>query len=93
MRLSHKERTIITDTIHHFDPGARIILFGSRTDDMKKGGDIDLFILSYILSSREKRAIKMRLDDLLGEQKIDMLIEPEPKSPIGKIAVREGIEL
>ncbi len=57
----------------------QIYLFGSRTDDSKLGGDIDLLVLC---SSPEEKA---RLQDLkyrilgkiyaaIGEQKIDLLI-------------------
>jgi predicted nucleotidyltransferase len=45
MRLNEFE----IDTINklakkHFGDGTSVYLFGSRTDDRKKGGDIDLFI-------------------------------------------------
>lgn len=93
MRLSEGEVTVIKNTIYRFDPHARIILFGSRTDDTKRGGDIDLFILSDRLSGKEKRNIKMALEDTLGEQKIDILIEQVPTTPLGRIAMKEGIEL
>lgn len=93
MRLSDGEVTSIKNTIHHRDPKARIILFGSRTDDTKKGGDIDIFILSHILTEKDKRDLKIALYESLGEQKIDILIEPEPMTALGKIAMKGGIEL
>lgn len=93
MRLSEGEVSIIKTTIRTFDPSARVILFGSRTDNSQKGGDIDLFIISNKISGKEKRNIRIALEDNLGEQKIDILIEPEPKTPFARIAMREGIEL
>ncbi len=51
MRVSQKEIQIIKDTIYkYFSNNVEIFLFGSRVDDNKKGGDIDL----YILTEREK---------------------------------------
>ena len=93
MRLSEGEVSIIKNTIYRFDPHARIILFGSRTDDTKKGGDIDLFILSNTLPGKEKRNIRIALEDTLGEQKMDILIEPTPTTPLARLAMKEGVEL
>lgn len=93
MRLSEGEVSIIKKTIHSFDPSGRVILFGSRNDNSQKGGDIDLFIISDKISGKEKRNIRIALEDNLGEQKIDIRIEPEPKTPLARIAMREGIEL
>jgi len=44
MRLSKTEQQIIKDAVLSIDPQARIYLFGSRADDTKRGGDIDLLI-------------------------------------------------
>ena len=45
MRLSQFEiETINILARKHFGQGTIVNLFGSRTDDLKKGGDIDLFI-------------------------------------------------
>jgi hypothetical protein len=43
MRLSAQEHETISRVLKETDPQGRIYLFGSRTDDEKKGGDIDLF--------------------------------------------------
>jgi predicted nucleotidyltransferase len=45
MRLSDAERGAIRRAIADFDPEAMVYLFGSRTDDTKRGGDIDLLIM------------------------------------------------
>lgn len=44
MRMSEEDIFIIKSTILKYIQNAKIILFGSRTDDNKKGGDIDILI-------------------------------------------------
>ncbi|RME50785.1 MAG: nucleotidyltransferase domain-containing protein, partial [Caldilineae bacterium] len=83
----------IKTIIHQMDPEARIILFGSRADDAKRGGDIDLLILSQELTPRHKRALRLALYEKLGEQKIDLLIASDTASPLVRIALAEGVSL
>jgi predicted nucleotidyltransferase len=54
MRLTEGEVSAIKESVHLFDPDAKIYLFGSRADDMKKGGDIDLIIISKRITSSRK---------------------------------------
>ena len=42
MRLNEYEKNTILEAGKAVDPDARIYLFGSRIDDKKKGGDIDI---------------------------------------------------
>ena len=49
MRLTKFEAESIKESVYGFDPDARIILFGSRVDDTKRGGDIDLLVLSGMM--------------------------------------------
>ncbi len=93
MRLSDKEKSAIKKAVRETDPLARVFLFGSRTDDSKKGGDIDLLIMSDSLGRVEKRKIKFRLCDALGEQKIDLLIAGDLTDPFVRMAKKRGIEL
>ncbi len=91
MRLSDKEIEAIRKAVLSRDSEARVYLFGSRADDSKRGGDIDLLVLSGKLSDRDKYGIKFDLYDELGEQKIDIIITPEPRTTIARIAYAEGI--
>ncbi len=57
-----------------------ICLFGSRADDSKKGGDIDLLIQPAGEQRPEKVMLQKseflsKLEILLGEQKIDVLVQ------------------
>lgn len=54
MRLQSHETEVIKRTVRDFDKNAQIYLFGSRVDDSKKGGDIDLLIMSKKLTNTEK---------------------------------------
>ena len=44
MRITEKEKNVIIDAVKSTDPDAKVWLFGSRVDDSKKGGDIDLVV-------------------------------------------------
>ena len=93
MRLSDSERKSIKEIIFELDANAKIFLFGSRAHDEKKGGDIDLLILSSTITEMNRREIKLKLYDALGEQKIDLLIAKDLKDPFVKIAQTTGILL
>jgi len=80
MRLSNKDIAAIKEVTRRiFGDNATISLFGSRTDDNKKGGDIDLFIHCNCQISREelyqlKIKFLVLLKKVIGDQKIDVLI-------------------
>ena len=91
MRLTQYQRNIITTTIKEFDSNAEIRLFGSRMDDQKKGGDIDIFIISSRLSYRDKLVIRYKLKDKLGDRKIDILIKEKPDNAFSRFAYNNSI--
>ncbi|MDY0189371.1 MAG: nucleotidyltransferase domain-containing protein [Desulfuromonas sp.] len=93
MRLSEDEINTIKTVILQHDPAAVIYLFGSRIDDKKQGGDIDILILSANLNYKEKRKIRIKLHQLLGEQKIDIVIAADNSKPFVKIAMDNGTKL
>jgi predicted nucleotidyltransferase len=93
MRLKDSEQVAILSTVQYLDINARVYLFGSRVDDTKKGGDIDLLVMSDKLTRDDKRIIKMKLYELLGEQKIDLLIAADDSDPFVKLALETGVKL
>ncbi len=93
MRLSSSEITAIRDTIRTLDPDARIYLFGSRADDAKRGGDIDLLIFSDRLQPDDRGRIRWSLWELIGEQKIDIIVARDDTDPFIRIALKQGVAI
>jgi predicted nucleotidyltransferase len=95
MRLSSKELSIIESTIRNRDPKASIYLFGSRVNDDAKGGDIDLLVISNLIEFRDEIAIRRKILDEIGWQKLDLIVRPDKNSqtPIVRIAIESGILL
>ncbi|MBI4972443.1 MAG: nucleotidyltransferase domain-containing protein [Candidatus Omnitrophica bacterium] len=98
MRITLFEKTIIKSSVKkHFGGNANVYLFGSRVDDDRKGGDIDLYITTDIPTSeiiREKIGLLVDMEKGLGEQKVDVVINNHTKQkPIYEIAEKEGVRL
>ena len=93
MRITKFEQKSIIETISFFDPQVEIYLYGSRCDNNKSGGDIDIAIVSDKISKSEKRKIRLSLYNLIGEQKIDIVSGKTIMSPFLKKAVKTGVLL
>ncbi|PWV76744.1 nucleotidyltransferase domain-containing protein [Halomonas sp. A11-A] len=101
MRLSPHQRNVIRRLAREcFGPATRVTLFGSRADDEARGGDIDLLIETQICDVEEiVRAeidFQLRVQQAIGEQKIDLLIDYPGRGehpPIFEIAERTGVRL
>ena len=114
MRLTKRQRAIILlmrlnqhqiDTLKRigsevFGTQAKLMLFGSRTNDNRRGGDIDLYVT--IIDQTPEQLFDAKLDFLvkakraLGEQRIDVVFSPAPlqsPEPIHIEAQRTGITL
>jgi predicted nucleotidyltransferase len=81
MRVSQSEINQIIEALSLFiaKQKAELYLYGSRTDDELKGGDIDLLlILDTPESARnllsQKHRILAQIKELIGEQRIDLKI-------------------
>jgi len=99
MRLSHYQQQLIKQTIAGIvGPDCRVWLFGSRADDAKRGGDIDLLIETE-QAITHKASLLCRLEGALvmrlGDRKIDTLIKDATTSdaPIFNVAKQSGILL
>lgn len=99
MRLTERQIAEIRAAVRELaGEDARVRLFGSRTNDNARGGDIDLLVEvpgrvenETALGSRIAGRISRRLDG----QKVDvLLLAPNtPLAPVHDIARREGIRL
>lgn len=99
MRVTTEQITVIKqNTAMIFGENARVFLFGSRVDDTKKGGDIDLFIeLSDEIEHPLSKVLYLNglLQRQLGMQKIDMIFHAPAYEwqPIHTVAKETGILL
>jgi len=96
MRLSLFEiETIIKLKNKYYGKMAKIYLFGSRVDNSKKGGDIDLYIELNDIEDHEydkKIQFLVELKSIIGIQKIDLLISKDANRLI-ELEAKKGIEL
>ena len=76
-------------------PDADCYLFGSRTDDRKRGGDIDLLLLtSDKLPLTMMRGVRRRILNQIGEQKLDIVnFTRESSHPFKTAALECAVQL
>jgi predicted nucleotidyltransferase len=103
MRLT--QETILTIkrlVAETYGPAATVRLFGSRVDDARRGGDVDLLVE---LPNEEEPPgldpfwtpirLRRRLEEVLRGRKVDLLVHRswEPAPPIVEIARETGVRL
>jgi predicted nucleotidyltransferase len=93
MRLTDPQIRTVLDVIYQEAGGAaRVVLYGSRTDDTRRGGDIDLLIESQPpLGLWQRAKIKTLLENAIGIP-VDIIIKSpaaEP-TPFQAIALMTG---
>jgi predicted nucleotidyltransferase len=79
IRLTEEEIKAIKETAKEvFGKDVKLWLFGSRTDPTKRGGDIDLYVeIPFKEDILDKKlTFLVRLEDKIGEQRIDLIIRP-----------------
>lgn len=94
MRLLTKEIRIIKNQADKIFGKNTIYLFGSRVDNNKYGGDIDLYIKSKDTSNlyRKKQKLKILLEDMLYKP-VDVVVATNKSRQIEQEATKYGIKL
>jgi predicted nucleotidyltransferase len=95
MRLNKNYIKVIKKSFFEIFNKGEIYLFGSRVDDTKKGGDIDLYLVVENKINIFKNKIKFlaKIKRELGEQKIDVIFNLDSNRLIEKEAIQWGIKL
>jgi len=101
MRLTPPQITAIKELAQEcFGEGTAVYLFGSRVDDHRRGGDIDLCVETYesdiarVLDAKICFLAKLKLR--IGDQRIDVVVNYPTRRrppPIIDVAKRTGIRL
>ena len=95
MRLNSTELHALRSILGALDPAGQIYLYGSRTDDLRRGGDIDVYLqASSPIDLKTQLSTQYRLE-LACDTHVDLLVKNpgQPVQPIHKIAIEQGILL
>ena len=95
MRLNATQHQCILQATHqNFGADAKVWLFGSRADDTRRGGDVDLYVETtqqntFMSALRCKTALEESLD-----LHVDLVVKEQGKNkPIYQIAKQQGVQL
>jgi predicted nucleotidyltransferase len=102
MRLTEQEsHAIVAAAVDVFGVDAQVALFGSRVDDRRRGGDVDLLVhvpeaLDADSVVRRRARFVAMLWRQFGERRIDVVVWPmvgEELPPIVEAARRQAVPL
>ncbi len=101
MRLTDQQRQAIREAVENqFGSDAEVYLFGSRVDDERRGGDIDLLVELVDMPADSRTAAEAKFRALveiqrrIGERKIDLIVSgAESDKPIVANARRQAVRV
>ena len=95
MRISPAQRQAIKSVLKSVFKTNAIYLFGSRVDDAKRGGDLDLLVIGDgPFEMDDFLRARLELMRRLGEQKIDLVYERKGElSTFGRVSKARAIKL
>ncbi len=96
MRLTIEQKEAIKTVFKQVFTQGKVILFGSRVDDTKRGGDIDLFIDTQQNTQNLftlKIEFLVKLKNKIGSQKIDLVLAPFVSLDFKKEIKEKGVLL
>ena len=82
VRLSRAEIKNLKTSVFALDPQASLYLFGSRTDVTKRGGDIDILLISKRIKRSDLSKIRWHFFEEFGEQKLDIVVDDSSKHTV-----------
>jgi predicted nucleotidyltransferase len=95
MRLNNTELKALRAILGELDPAGRIYLYGSRADDTRRGGDIDIYLqASRPIELKTRLLTQYRLQQAC-DTRVDLLVKnpAQPELPIHQIAIERGVLL
>ena len=93
MRLTPAETHAIREEVDRFDPSAEVSLFGSRTDDAARGGDVDLWVVSPSIGEEDALRLKVRIRARLDGRRVDLIVNAGQDHPLALVVAETGIRL
>ncbi len=97
MRISQEQASKIRQLVQNtVGEGSKVWLFGSRVDDAKRGGDVDLYVeVAKACDLPRKLSLMSEIQKSMGLRKVDLLIktDADPEKPIHATAKSEGVQL
>ena len=99
MRITEEEQRAIVETAReHFGPDCKVILFGSRAHNDRKGGDTDLMIdtpRDGDWARAQKTGFLVDLKQRIGDRRIDVVVRAgdSTQKTVYQVADAEGILL
>ncbi|WP_093447814.1 nucleotidyltransferase family protein [Thiomicrospira sp. ALE5] len=95
MRLNQQQIEAIKKTFVQVFGLGDVYLFGSRVDEQARGGDIDLYVVPTEFDNLALKKVDflVKLQHLIGEQKIDLVFDKGQNRAIDQLARQQGILL
>lgn len=94
MRLLDEEVKLLKNRLKLLSDDALLYLFGSRVDDDRRGGDIDLLVVSDTLNKKDLRLLRVAFFEVFGEQKLDIVLDDGSfKNPFTKMIFQKAVLL
>jgi len=95
MRIKSEELFALRSILGELDPGGRVYLYGSRVDDARRGGDIDVYLqASGPIDLKTQLRAQYRLQQACKTH-VDLLVKSPAQTtqPIHQIAIKQGVLL
>ncbi|SFP84413.1 nucleotidyltransferase domain-containing protein [Hydrogenimonas thermophila] len=94
MRITKEQIDLLKSELQKLSKEARLYLFGSRVNDEKRGGDIDLLIISDSLTKKDIRKLRIEFFKHFGEQKLDIVLDNSKlEKPFVKLILPKAVRL